>query len=122
MPWGTMIDLMNFWTKFYTPFVIIKALSNTLILLTTTLLPRKHPISTMKISAVLVIAAIVAVAQAVPSPSGPLHNIDANAPQAAQYHPDVPMKKRNLINVKANKNRVCIRTKVKAKVKDVNVL
>ncbi|KAF9311864.1 hypothetical protein BG003_006883 [Podila horticola] len=76
----------------------------------------------MKISAVLVIAAIVAVAQAAPSSPKPFYDVAAHAPQADQYDSEVSMKKRNLINVKANRNRVCIRTKANAKVKDVKVL
>lgn len=76
----------------------------------------------MKFSAVLVIAALVVAAQAVPSSPRPLHDVTAHAPQADQHHSEVSMKKRNLINVKANRNRVCIKTKANAKVKDVNVL
>ena len=76
----------------------------------------------MKISAILVIVTLVAVAQAVPSSPRPLHDVAAHAPQADQHHSEASMKKRNLIDVKANRNRVCIRTKANAKVKDVNVL
>ncbi|KAF9371171.1 hypothetical protein CPB97_002192 [Podila verticillata] len=76
----------------------------------------------MKISAVLVIAALVAVAQAVPSSPRPLHDVTAHAPQVDQHRSEVSMKKRKLIDIKANRNRVCIKTKVNAKVKDVNVL
>ncbi|KAF9325075.1 hypothetical protein BG006_011429, partial [Podila minutissima] len=81
-----------------------------------------HPISTMKISAVLVIAAIVAVVQAAPSSPRAFDDVAAHTPKAAQHHPEVPMKKRNLIDIKATKNRVCIKTKANAEVKKVKVL
>ncbi|KAG0082611.1 hypothetical protein BGZ93_008386 [Podila epicladia] len=74
------------------------------------------------ISAALVIAAIVAVTQAAPSSHRALDDVAVHAPKAAQHHPEVAMKKRNLIDVKATKNRVCIRTKANADVKKVKVL
>ncbi|KAF9385000.1 hypothetical protein CPC16_008167 [Podila verticillata] len=83
---------------------------------------KKHSTYIMKISAVLIIATIVAVAQAVPSSPRPLHDVTAHSPQVDQHRSEVSMKKRNLIDVNASRNRVCIKTKVKAKVEDVNVL